>query len=306
MVALNALDLSGEVITTPFTFAATAHAIKWSNLTPVFVDIDPQTFNLDPAAVAGAITEKTSCILPVHCYGNPCDTAGLAAVANDNNLKLLYDGSHAFGVDCDCGSLLNHGDATTLSFHATKVFNTFEGGAIVCADHVLKEKVDRLRNFGFEDETSFSAVGVNAKMNEFSAALGLLQIGHVNRAIELRMNIADRYRENLAGIPGIQLPPRPCSSKPNGAYFPILITEESCIDRDCVYEYLKERKINARRYFYPLVSDIYGYGDKSHRQPAKQNAAKASESVICLPIYPDLRAAEVDYVCETLISACQP
>jgi dTDP-4-amino-4,6-dideoxygalactose transaminase len=203
VTALQALRITGEVITTPYSFVATAHSLLWNGITPVFVDIDPDTLNLDPTKIEAAITPQTTAILPVHCYGNPCDVDAIQEIADNYNLKVIYDAAHAFGVQCHCGSVLKHGDLSVLSFHATKVFNTFEGGAIICPDAKTKRHIDHLKNFGFVNETTVVASGINGKMSEFSAALGLLQLRHVDQVIERRREIDKMYREALKDVPGI-------------------------------------------------------------------------------------------------------
>ncbi|WP_233383114.1 DegT/DnrJ/EryC1/StrS family aminotransferase [Methylobacterium sp. C25] len=289
IMALRALDLSGEVITTPYSFVATSHALLWSGLTPVFADIDPQTLNLDPAAIEAAITPRTTAILPVHCYGRPCDIEAIEAIARRHGLKVIYDAAHAFGVSYRGRSVLSYGDLSVLSFHATKVFNTFEGGAIVCHDAAMKDRIEKLKNFGFESETSVIDVGLNGKMSEFNAALGLLQLRHIDAAIDQRRVIDARYRRELAGIPGIRClaPADDCAT--NYSYFPILIDPEYPIDRNALYEVLKADGLHARRYFHPLISDFPMYsGLPSASRENLPVAASAADRILCLPIYPDL------------------
>ncbi|MGX5775969.1 DegT/DnrJ/EryC1/StrS family aminotransferase [Methylorubrum zatmanii] len=289
IVALRALELSGEVITTPYSFVATSHALMWSGLTPVFIDIDPDTLNLDPARIEAAITPRTRAILPVHCYGRPCDVEAITAIADRHGLKVIYDAAHAFGVRHRGGSVLNHGNLSVLSFHATKVFNTFEGGAIVCADPAMKDRIDKLKNFGFEDETSVSGVGLNGKMSELNAAFGLVQLRHIDTALAGRRAVDAAYREGLRDIPGIRCLDAAEEGAANYAYFPILVGPDHPIDRDALYDALKRDGIHARRYFSPLISDFPAYrtlpsADRRHL-PA---AAMAADQVLCLPIYPDL------------------
>lgn len=289
MTGLKALEIEGEVITTPFSFPATAHALVWNNLTPVFVDIDPSTANLDPNRIEDAITSRTSAILPVHCYGNPCDVDAIETIATSHGLKVIYDAAHAFGVRCHCGSILNHGDLSVLSFHATKVFNTFEGGAIVCDDKLTKQYVDRLKNFGFVDETTVVASGINGKMNELQAAMGLLQLKGIDTAIGRRADIASRYREELRGVPGITCLPEAGQARANYSYFPILINEDYPLSRDELYDSLNQHGVYARRYFYPLLTDFPMYNrlmaDTKH---SFSGAYALTHKVICLPIYPAL------------------
>jgi dTDP-4-amino-4,6-dideoxygalactose transaminase len=290
VTALQALRVNGEVITTPYSFVATAHSLLWNGIKPVFVDIDPQTLNLDPAKIEAAITPQTTAILPVHCYGRPCDVDAIQRVADRYNLKVIYDAAHAFGVKCHCGSVLNHGDLSVLSFHATKVFNTFEGGAIVCADEKTKQRIDHLKNFGFVDEVTVVAPGINGKMSELIAAFGLLQLKHVDAAIERRREIDQSYRAGLKGVKGITCLKSEEAAATNYSYFPILIDTDYPINRDELYQTLKVQSIYARRYFYPLISDFPMYRSMSS---ANRNnlpiASRAAEQVLCLPIYPALK-----------------
>lgn len=289
VTALQALRITGEVITTPYSFVATAHSLLWNGIKPVFVDVEPNTLNLDPAKIEAAITPQTTAIMPVHVYGHPCDVDAIQNIADIYNLKVIYDAAHAFGVQCHCGSVLNHGDLSVLSFHATKVFNTFEGGAIVCPDAKTKQRIDHLKNFGFVDEVTVVAPGINGKMSEVNAAFGLLQLKHIDAALARRKEIADTYRQALAGVKGIQVLPDAGEAVSNHAYFPILVQDEYPIGRDALYEKLREQNIYARRYFYPLISDFPMYRSLPSAQPANLPvAAKASAQVLCLPIYPAL------------------
>lgn len=297
VTALQALDIKGEVITTPYSFVATAHALLWNGLKPVFVDIDPHTFNLDPAQVEAAIGPHTTAILPVHVYGHPCDTRALAAMAKAHGLRLIYDAAHAFGVRQAEGSLLAAGDLSVLSFHATKVFNTFEGGAIICPDAATKRHIDQLKNFGFVDETTVIAPGINGKMNEFCAALGLAQLQEIDALIERRAQVDARYRQALAAVPGISCPALPAVQRHNYAYFPILVGPDYPLSRDALYERLKAHGVYARRYFYPLISHFPMYRDLPSAQPARLPVAqRVASQVICLPLYPDLSAQDQDRV----------
>ncbi|WHQ72774.1 DegT/DnrJ/EryC1/StrS family aminotransferase [Methylorubrum extorquens] len=294
IMALRALDLTGEVITTPYSFVATSHALLWSGLTPVFVDIDPVTLNLDPARIEAAITPRTSAILPVHCYGQPCDVEAIAGIAARHGLKVIYDAAHAFGVRHRGQSVLNHGDLSVLSFHATKVFNTFEGGAIVCADPAMKDRIDKLKNFGFEDETSVIETGLNGKMSELNAALGLVQLRHIGTVLARRQAIDAAYRQGLRGIPGIRCLDFAEDGAANYAYFPILVGPDYPIGRDALYDALKRDGIHPRRYFHPLISDHPMYRTlPSARREDLPVAALAADRVLCLPIYPDLDPAIV-------------
>ena len=289
ITALKALNITGEVITTPYSFVATAHSLLWNNIKPVLVDIDPITLNLDPSKIEAAITPSTTAIMPVHVYGHPCEVDAIDGIAKRHNLKVIYDAAHAFGVQCHCGSVLNHGDLSVLSFHATKVFNTFEGGAIVSPDAETKRYIDQLKNFGFENEVSVTQTGINGKMNEFCAALGLLQLQQIDERIEKRKAIYAEYREGLKGIPGIRCHAPSAPQKSNYSYFPIFVEDDYPLTRDQLYEKLKANGINGRRYFYPLITEFSMYkesGLQTHEELL--SAKRAAEQVICLPIYPDM------------------
>lgn len=297
VTALQALRIGGEVITTPYSFVATAHSLLWNGIKPVFVDVDPHTLNLDPAQVEAAITPETTAILPVHCYGTPCDVDALQRIADDYDLKVIYDAAHAFGIQRQGRSVLSHGDLSVLSFHATKVFNTFEGGAIISPDARTKQRIDHLKNFGFVNETTVVATGINGKMSEFNAALGLLQLQHVGRAIERRGRIEAMYRERLAGLPGLRLMDRPADASANHSYFPILVGRQFPLSRDALYQRLKDQGVHARRYFYPLISDFPMYRGLASADPARLPVARAAaEQVLCLPIYPALADEDVDRI----------
>jgi len=301
VTALQALRITGEVITTPFSFVATAHSLLWNGIKPVFVDINPETFNLDPKKIEAAITPHTTAILPVHVYGKPCDVEEIQKIADTYGLKVIYDAAHAFGVNYKGESILKHGDLSTLSFHATKVFTTFEGGAIVCPDAKTKKRIDDLKNFGYADEVTVVAPGINAKMNEFQAALGLLQLKHIDKAIDRRCEIDKQYRKELSSIPGILPLPLPVDSKYNYAYFPILIKKEYPLLRDELNEKLRQHGIYARRYFYPLISEFPMYrGLPSAAQLNLPVAQKVASEVLCLPIYPDLQLDIVQKLCDLL------
>ena len=297
VTALQALRITGEVITTPYSFVATAHSLLWNGIKPVFVDIDPKTLNLDPAKIEAAITPQTTAILPVHVYGRSCDTEKIQAIADTYGLKVIYDAAHAFGVEDEGGSILRHGDLSILSFHATKVFTTFEGGAIVSPDEKTKKRIDYLKNFGFVDEVTVVAPGINGKMNEFQAAVGLAQLKHIDSALAKREAIDSRYRELLAGTPGICRPPLPSSCRHNYSYFPILVEDDYPVSRDDLYLALKDRGVNLRRYFYPLISEFPMYrGLPSANRDNLPLATKAARQVLCLPIYPDLEREVVDQI----------
>ncbi len=289
VTALQALRIAGEVITTPFSFVATAHSLLWNGIKPVFVDIHPETFNLDPEKIEAAITPHTTAIMPVHVYGKPCDVEKIQKIADTYSLKVIYDAAHAFGVKYKGESLLKHGDLSTLSFHATKVFNTFEGGAIVCPDAKTKKQIDDLKNFGYAGEVTVVAPGINAKMNELQAAFGLLQLKHVDKAIDRRREIDAHYRRQLSSVTGISCLPLPADTIYNHAYFPILIEKEYPLSRDELNDKLRQQGIFARRYFYPLISEFPMYRGLPSAAPSNLPAAKkAADHVLCLPIYPDL------------------
>ena len=297
VTALQALRITGEVITTPYSFVATSHSLLWNGIRPVFVDIDPTTLNLDPARIEAAITPQTTAIMPVHCYGHPCDVDAIQKIAEVHNLKVIYDAAHAFGVQCHCGSVLNHGDLSVLSFHATKVFNTFEGGAIVCPDAETKVRIDQLRNFGFVDEVTVAVSGINGKMSEFNAALGLLQLKHIDQALRGRKAIDAAYRQRLNGVKGIHCLDDAGEKVANYAYFPILVRADYPIGRDDLYQKLRDIGIHPRRYFYPLISSFPAYRNLPFSN--KENlpvATTAAQQVLCLPIYPDLEMSVVDEV----------
>jgi dTDP-4-amino-4,6-dideoxygalactose transaminase len=301
VTALQALRITGEVITTPYSFVATSHSLMWNNVTPVFVDIDPATCNLDPDRIEEAITPQTTAILPVHCYGNPCAVERIRQIADTYGLKVIYDAAHAFGVRYKGESLLRHGDLSVLSFHATKVFNTFEGGAIVCPDAKTKQRIDYLKNFGFADEVTVMATGINGKMNEFSAALGLLQLKYVDEALARRREIEARYRAGFANTPGISLLPKIADLDGNSSYLPIFVGNEYQLSRDQVYQKMKGVGINCRRYFYPLISDMPMYRGLSSARAEKLIVAQGiADSVLCLPIYPGLDDEQVDEVIEVV------
>lgn len=289
VTALQTLRVTGEVITTPYSFVATTHSLLWNNIRPVFVDIDPTTMNLDPDKIEAAITPQTTAILPVHCYGNPCKVERIQQIADTYGLKVIYDAAHAFGVKYKGDSLLKHGDLAVLSFHATKVFNTFEGGAIVCQDAKTKQRIDYLKNFGIADEVTVMAPGINGKMNEVQAAFGVLQLNHIDYAIGRRKAVDRRYREALRDVPGITILPEPDGTVRNYAYFPILAGPDYSLKRDDLYLRLRESGIHARRYFYPLISDMPMYRGLPSAAPSNLPYAKeVAEQILCLPIYPNL------------------
>jgi dTDP-4-amino-4,6-dideoxygalactose transaminase len=301
VTALQALRVTGEVITTPYSFVATAHALLWNGIKPVFVDVDPETLNLDARRIEAAITPQTTAILAVHCYGHPCDVEGIQKVADIYGLKVIYDAAHAFGVRCRGGSLFEHGDLSVLSFHATKVFTTFEGGAIVCPDAKTKQRIDHLKNFGFVNEVTVVATGINGKMSEFNAALGLLQLKYIDQSIARRKQISALYRDGLKDVKGIHCLRDAGEAAPNYAYFPILVQPEYPLSRDALYQRMHDCRVHARRYFYPLISEFPMY--RGLASAARQNlpvASKAASEVICLPIYPALGDEQVSSVIELL------
>ena len=300
LTALQCYELTGEVITTPYSFVATSHALIWNNLTPVFVDIDADTLNIDPSKIEAAITDKTTAILAVHCYGNPCATQEIQKLADQYNLKVIYDAAHAFAVKDEQGSILNYGDLSVLSFHATKVFNTFEGGAIISHDLETKQKIDRLKNFGITSEIEVSNIGSNGKMNEVNAAFGLLQLKYVDHAIMQRKNIAEKYEQALQNVSGIQCALSKAVVQHNYSYFPILIDSQKYgKTRDELYELLKEHNIFARRYFYPLITDFEAYRQYEKRFDL-DIASNISNNVLCLPIYPDLSDDDLSLILKVI------
>jgi dTDP-4-amino-4,6-dideoxygalactose transaminase len=301
VTALQALRITGEVITTPYSFVATAHSLLWNGIKPVFVDIDPVSLNLDPKQIEAAITPQTTAIMPVHCYGHPCDVDAIRTIADTYGLKVIYDAAHAFGVRCHCGSVLTHGDLSVLSFHATKVFTTFEGGAIVCPDEKIKQRINYLKNFGFADEVTVVAPGINGKMSEFGAALGLLQLEGVDRAFAKRRAIDERYRAGLADVPGIKCLAPAGEMLGNYAYFPVLVQPDYPLTRDALYQKFRDHDIFVRRYFYPLISDFPMYrGMPSAAHGNLPVARKLAQQVLCLPIYPDLSHGDVDRITDLL------
>lgn len=306
ITALQALRISGNVITTPYSFVATSHALHWNGIKPIFVDIDPVTFNIDPYKIESAITPETTAILPVHVYGTPCNFEQIERIADIYGLRVIYDAAHAFGVRVNDRTIFSQGDLSVLSFHATKVFNTFEGGAIICRDHKMKQRIDYLKNFGFADEVTVVAPGINAKMDEVHAAFGLLQLRHVSKVAVERKRVSDAYHKALANVPGITLPHIHHGVTPNHSYFPLLIEDDFPISRDSLYERLRSVSIYSRRYFFPLISEFPMYRGLESAKPENLPVAKrVSSSVICLPIYPDLSDEDIQRVVEEIYSAAQ-
>jgi len=307
VTALQALRITGEVITTPYSFVATAHSLLWNGIKPVFVDIDPRTFNLDPARIEAAITGDTTAIMPVHCYGQPCDVEAIQKIAAKHGLKVVYDAAHAFAVQADGNSILNHGDLSVLSFHATKVFNTFEGGAIICRDAQTKQRIDSLKNFGFVNEISVVEPGTNGKMSEMNAALGLLQLQHVDHAIERRKQIDQLYRHLLANLKSIRCPELLGDFRHNYSYFPILVDRRHPLGRDGLYDWLRENGVHGRRYFYPLLSSFPMYRDlPSSAGINLPVAVRMADEVLCLPIYPGLADGEVARIAQLVAAPVSP
>ena len=305
MVALQALRITGEVITTPYSFVATTHSLWWNDIKPVFVDIDPRTGNMDPDKIEAAITPKTTAIMPVHVYGNPCDTEKIKKIADTYGLKVIYDAAHAFGVEVNGKSILNDGDLSTLSFHATKTYNTIEGGALICHDAETKMRIDYLKNFGFAGETTVVAPGINGKMDEVRAAYGLLALNYVDDAIAKRKRVAQHYREGLKNIFGISFLEDLENVKHNYSYFPILVDAANYgMSRDELYEKLKANNIFGRRYFYPLISDFSTY--RGLPSAAKDNlpvANRIADAVICLPIHHELDEKDINRIIELIKTA---
>ena len=295
ITALQALRISGEVITTPYSFVATTHSLWWNNIKPVFVDIEPETFNIDPNRIEAAITPSTTAIMPVHVYGNPCNVKEIERISDIYGLRVIYDAAHAFGVKQNGISLLDYGDLSILSFHATKVYSTIEGGAIICKDEKMKQRIDFLKNFGFADEVTVVAPGINAKLNEVQAAFGLLSLKIVDEAIQKRKKVADLYRKGLNEVKGISFLPENPDVKHNYAYFPILVDEkEYGTSRDTLYETMKRNNIYGRRYFYPLISEFPTYRGLPSSQPENLPVAtKVASQVICLPMHHELTEEQV-------------
>ena len=293
-LTLKALDLTGEVITTPFTFAATTNVLVWEGLTPVFADIDPETYNIDPIDVERKITKKTSAILAVHVYGNPCDVITLQRIARKYELKLIYDAAHAFGVKCKGRSVLEYGDASVVSFHATKMYNTIEGGAIVVKDKMLIKKLKLLRDFGIESEEKVVLPGINAKMNEFQAAMGLCNLKSIGTIIKKRKVIYERYKDALSDLPSISFQ-RLVTSQYNYIYMPVCFSDKQ--ERDNVYGALRDQGIMSRKYFYPLTTEaVYFKGKNLIKKFKLDNAKNVADRILCLPIYPDLGLGVVDRI----------
>ncbi|MFP4024598.1 MAG: DegT/DnrJ/EryC1/StrS family aminotransferase [Thiohalospira sp.] len=298
LTALQTLKITGEVITTPYSFVATSNSLWWNNIKPVFVDVDPIYGNLNPDKIEAAITAKTTAIMPVHVYGNPCEVERIQEIADVYGLKVIYDAAHTFKNKYKGTSILNFGDLSTLSFHATKPFNTMEGGAIISHDKKTKQRIDFLKNFGFADEITVMAPGINSKMNEMQAALGLLQLKHYDANIAKRKKIAQTYRNALENVKGVRLmPENEWTSDQNYPYFPVFINEEYGMSRDELYNHLKKNNIYGRRYFYPLISEFSMYkGLDSAKKENLPIANLMARQVICLPIYFELEENDVQRI----------
>ncbi len=303
ITALQALRITGEVITTPYSFVATTHSLWWNGIKPVFVDIDPQTGNIDPDKIEAAITPKTTAIMPVHVYGKPCDTKRIQEIADKYGLKIIYDAAHAFGVEVNGESILNAGDMSTLSFHATKVYNTIEGGALVMHDEQTKKRIDYLKNFGFASEVEVVAPGINSKVDEMRAAYGILNLRQVDSAIEARRQTAIKYREALRPIDGVTFMDDMPGVRHNYSYFPIFIDSEKYgMTRDELYFKMKSQNVLGRRYFYPLISEFTTYRGLESANPANlPNAHKMADSVICLPMHHELSDEDVKRILDCII-----
>ncbi len=303
ITALQALHITGEVITTPYSFVATTHALWWNGIKPVFVDVDPETGNIDPEQIESAITPRTTAILPVHVYGQPCSTDDIRTIADKYGLKVIYDAAHAFGVEVGGESILNAGDLSTLSFHATKVYNTIEGGAMVMHDKATKQRIDYLKNFGFADEVTVVGPGINSKMDEVRAAYGILNLRQVDAAIEARSQAATAYRQALTGIEGIRIPNPVPGVRYNYAYFPIFIDSETYgMSRDELYAKMKSRGVYGRRYFYPLISTFPTYRGLESADPRHlPNAHRLADSVICLPMHHALGQDDIKRVIDCIV-----
>lgn len=303
LTALQALRITGEVITTPYSFVATTHSIWWNGCKPVFVDIDPKTGNIDPDKIEAAITPKTTAIMPVHVYGKPCDTQRIQEIADRYGLKVIYDAAHAFGVKVNGESILNAGDMSTLSFHATKVYNTIEGGAMIMHDEKTKKRIDDLKNFGFHDEVTVVGPGINSKMDEMRSAYGLLNLKQVDTAIEARHQVAIKYRDALKNVDGITYFEDMDGVRHNYSYFPIFIDAEKYgMTRDELYFKMKDAKVLGRRYFYPLISEFSTYrGCPGADRTNLPNAHKMADSVICLPMHHALSDEDINRALDILI-----
>jgi len=298
ITALQALRITGEVITTPYSFVATTHSLWWNGIKPVFVDVDPANCSLDTDKIEAAITPKTTAIMPVHCYGKPCDTRAIQEIADKYGLKVIYDAAHAFGVEVDGESILNAGDMSTLSFHATKVYNTIEGGAMVMKDEQTKKRIDYLKNFGFANETTVVAPGINSKMDEVRAAYGILNLRQVDAAIEARRKVAKRYRDALRDVEGVTFFDDMPGVRHNYSYFPVFIDAEKFgRTRDELYFEMRKANVLGRRYFFPLISEFSTYrGLPSATRENLPEAYRLADTVLCLPMHHELSDSDIDRV----------
>jgi dTDP-4-amino-4,6-dideoxy-D-glucose transaminase len=303
LCALHALEIAGEVITTPYSFVATSHALLWNNISPVFVDIEKDGFNLDPDRIQEAISPRTQAILPVHCYGYPCDNPHLSELAQKNNLKLIYDAAHAFGVEINGRSILRDGDLSVLSFHSTKCFHTFEGGAIISPSRELKKKIDYIKNFGFDNEVSVVELGINGKMSEMNAAMGLLNLKYYPEVLSRRNALYAIYAKEIESIEHVRYFPVAEGVTANHQYFPVLLEEDFILSRDQLYDVFRKHGIQVRRYFYPLISSMAMYRKFPSADPGNlPNAVDCSSKVLCLPIYDEMDVVDVERIVSILRS----
>ncbi|MCF8296004.1 MAG: DegT/DnrJ/EryC1/StrS family aminotransferase [Saprospiraceae bacterium] len=301
MTALKALDIEGEVITTPYSFVATAHSIVWNGLKPVFVDVLPGNGNMDPERIEAAVTPHTSAIMPVHVYGNPCEVERIQEIADKYHLKVIYDAAHAFGVKKDDNSILNSGDLSVLSFHATKVFNTIEGGAIISDSAEMKLKIDRLKNFGFVNEEVVVGIGINGKMNELQAAWGILNLKNYEKSIAIRKDIFEYYYKKIKHIDGLKIIIPPENVECNFSYLPCIIEDNYRLSRNELYNKLRKESIYARKYFYPLISEFPVYKELETAKPENlQIAYELSNKILCLPISTNLTKKDLNIICAIL------
>ena len=302
LTALQAMRITGEVITTPYSFVATTHSIWWNGCKPVFVDIDPSNCGIDPDKIEAAITPRTTAIMPVHCYGKPCNMERIQAIADKYGLKVIYDAAHAFGVEVNGQSVLEQGDMATLSFHATKVYNTLEGGALVMHDAETKKRVDYLKNFGFAGETEVVAPGINSKMDEVRAAYGLLNLRQVDEAIEKRHQVAVKYRDALRNVKGVRFFDDMPNVRHNYSYFPVFVnTAEYGTTRDELYFKMREQGVLGRRYFYPLISTFSTYRGLPSASPENLPVAtKIANEVICLPMHHELNNDDLERIIDII------
>ena len=303
LTAIKSLKIEGDVITTPYSFIATSNALIWNKLNPIFVDIEENSPNIDPLKIEASITKNTSAILAVHCYGIPCTVEKLELIAKKHKLKLIYDAAHAFGVELNNKSILNYGDLSILSFHATKVFNTFEGGAIISNDKKRIELINQLKNFGFESQVQINEIGINAKMSEINSAIGLAQIEYIDKVINKRKNLTELYHKNLNKFSGLKFFDIENIVQYNYSYLPVQVLESNKCSRDDLFEFLKNKNVFSRRYFYPLITNTIAYKEfKSSTKNSLLNAEKLAARILCLPLYPSLKKREVNRICKLIAS----